>query len=372
MGDLSVLKQICTKSTIVLILMILVKTSTGAEITVNQKDSIILLKTGEKLFRQKPDSLQLQLACIHCHYLVVPDTFSLNPAANELIATAQNLTSSEFTELITDPLGSDRLMDAHQYSNLNAEELQALQFYLSVMQAKTTKERTCPDVNSILFLAGLLFLILTIIEYSRRKNLVNKTVRRIVFATGLTLCGWVTIAEARLIGNSLNYEPDQPIRFSHLVHAGENKLDCKFCHASAEHAAIAGIPSTRQCYFCHFQIREGSLAGEFELKKVLTAWELKKPIEWTRVCNLPDHVKFDHSAHVKSANIECKFCHGQVEIKHRIKQENSMTMKWCLDCHNRSYINLIKSEYYINISPVYSDSVLFSKIGGNDCITCHF
>jgi hypothetical protein len=344
----------------------------NAAVNRNKTDSLFLFQTGEKIFRQKPDSAGIKPACIDCHYVVFPDTFSLNPAAFEITFSASKLTAEEFTELITDPLGSDRLMDAHQHFIFSKEELGALQFYLTHLKTNVVKKRTKPGFFPVLFAVGILFLIFAVYDYFRSVNLLHPKVRHILFFSGLCICTWVTVAQARLLGNSLNYEPDQPIRFSHLVHAGENKLDCKFCHASAEHAAIAGIPSTRQCYFCHFQIREGSRAGEFELKKVLAAWEQTKPIEWLRVCNLPDHVKFDHSAHVKTAKLECIACHGQVEMKHRIKQETSMTMNWCLDCHNKSYINLKKSGFYINMSIVQADSVLFSDIGGRDCFTCHF
>jgi hypothetical protein len=130
---------------------------------------------------------------------------------------------------------------------------------------------------------------------------------------------WVTQAEVAR---------EQPIQFSHERHVAGNGLDCRYCHTSVEQSPFAGIPPTKTCMNCHSQIFSASPY----LEPVRLSFRSNRPIEWTRVHDLPDFVYFDHSIHVNKG-VGCTTCHGQVDRMPLMWQENSLQMEWCLDCH---------------------------------------
>jgi Cytochrome c7 and related cytochrome c len=121
---------------------------------------------------------------------------------------------------------------------------------------------------------------------------------------------------------------EQPIQFSHERHVAGNGLDCRYCHTSVEQSSFAGIPPTKTCMNCHSQIFSASPY----LEPVRLSFRSNRPIEWTRVHDLPDFVYFDHSIHVNKG-VGCTTCHGQVDRMPLMWQENSLQMEWCLDCH---------------------------------------
>jgi hypothetical protein len=120
----------------------------------------------------------------------------------------------------------------------------------------------------------------------------------------------------------------QPIAFDHRHHVRDDGIDCVYCHESVETDAFAGIPSTERCMGCHGQIWPASP----QLKLVRASWESGEPIRWQRVTSLPGYVYFHHGVHVH-AGIACARCHGRVEDMPRVQRTQSMTMKFCLDCH---------------------------------------
>jgi len=122
--------------------------------------------------------------------------------------------------------------------------------------------------------------------------------------------------------------PDQPIAFSHKLHAGDNEIGCTMCHAYAEHAPVAGIPSVGRCRGCHRFVSK----DKPEIQKVLAAFDEGKPIQWNRVHRLPDHVYFAHERHVQ-AGLACAECHGDVKSMDVARQVSPLTMGWCVDCH---------------------------------------
>jgi hypothetical protein len=131
---------------------------------------------------------------------------------------------------------------------------------------------------------------------------------------------------------NVGYSPDQPIVYSHAVHAGALKIPCLYCHFGAERGRYAGIPPAQICMNCHAQV----LKGHPEVLKVKTALADGRPIEWVRIHRLPDFAFFDHSIHVKRG-VACQTCHGQVQSMGRVTQEAPLTMGWCLECHRRSW-----------------------------------
>lgn len=125
--------------------------------------------------------------------------------------------------------------------------------------------------------------------------------------------------------------PPQPIPFSHQLHAGDLGVDCAFCHAGAERTALAGIPTTQTCMTCH----SGLPVGGASLAPVRSAFETGEPLLWSRVHRVPDHARFHHGVHV-SAGIGCADCHGKVEAMPETVKTETLSMKWCLDCHQES------------------------------------
>ena len=154
------------------------------------------------------------------------------------------------------------------------------------------------------------------------------------------------------IGIAQNYQPEQPIAFSHKIHAGDHGIDCNYCHHTARDSKHAGIPSLNVCMNCHTYINEGSLTGKEEINKIYAAIGFdpntrtyiadyeEKPIEWVRIHNLPDLAYFNHSQHVNVAGVDCQTCHGPIEEMDEVYQYSKLSMGWCINCHRETEIDL--------------------------------
>ncbi len=155
--------------------------------------------------------------------------------------------------------------------------------------------------------------------------------------------------------NDRGYAPTQPIPFSHKLHAGDLKMDCRYCHSNVDKGKHAGIPSTQVCMGCHqevapLQSTAAGAKGIDKLKEVAAdgvytgadgTVHQGGSIHWSRVHKLPDHVYFNHAKHV-SAGVDCTTCHGPVQSMVVMRQHSDLTMKWCLDCHRKDdYVSRI-------------------------------
>ncbi len=201
------------------------------------------------------------------------------------------------------------------------------------------------------------------------------------------------------VGVDQNYEPIQPIHFSHKIHAGENGIDCKYCHSSARTSKTSGIPSLNVCMNCHKNITEftGSADSTYvdyskefytaEIQKIYDAvgWDpakqaytgKEKPVKWVRIHNLPDFVYFNHSQHVSVAGLECQTCHGPVESMEIMRQHSPLTMGWCIECHRETEVNVKDNEYYAKIHEELSkkygvEKLTAAQLGGLECGKCHY
>jgi hypothetical protein len=230
----------------------------------------------------------------------------------------------------------------------------------------------------------------------------NKPVYTYTLSIGVVIALMSLLAGAssyHLPDNQQDYQPTQPIAFSHHLHAGELSIDCQYCHSGAETSRHAGIPAANVCMNCHQVVTSswGAVLAEdkrieelkkqaakenleltpeettpkltisAELGKLYDALALnderqpdsaKSPhlIEWVKVHNLPDYVYFDHRAHVH-AGVDCQTCHGNVESMERVRQVESLSMGWCVNCHRES-----------NRIGVKGKTVDASV----DCTTCHY
>ncbi|MDB4061794.1 c-type cytochrome [Vicingaceae bacterium] len=194
------------------------------------------------------------------------------------------------------------------------------------------------------------------------------------------------------VGVYQGYEPEQPIKFSHELHAGTNGIDCNYCHNSASYSKSAGIPSPNLCMNCHTYIQEGPQYGKEEIGKIYAALDFdpvtktygpnQKPIKWVKVHNLPDHVYFNHSQHVAIGKIACEKCHGPVETYTVGKQYAELTMGWCINCHRETKVQMADNGYYDEIHNrlpeelkkqyLEDGTITVSELGGIECAKCHY
>ncbi len=204
------------------------------------------------------------------------------------------------------------------------------------------------------------------------------------------------------IGVHQGYKPEQPIKFSHKIHAGDDKIDCNYCHSSARHSKTSGIPSLNVCMNCHTYI-DGSSGKTFmyggkqysmteEIQKIYDHLDYdpktKKygdnptPVKWVKIHNLPDHVYFSHQQHVVAGEQKCQTCHGPVEEMDVVEQHAPLTMKWCIECHQETAVATEGNGYYDEMhdrmTPEFREKVLsdgeltVDEIGGWECAKCHY
>jgi len=124
------------------------------------------------------------------------------------------------------------------------------------------------------------------------------------------------------------YMPNQPVEFSHALHAGKLGIDCRYCHTTVDQASHAAVPAVQTCMNCHAKIGKDNP----KLAPLRAAWVENKPIEWTKVHRLPDYAFFNHSAHV-TRGVGCVSCHGRVDQMEKVYQHENLSMGWCLNCH---------------------------------------
>jgi len=184
------------------------------------------------------------------------------------------------------------------------------------------------------------------------------------------VAGGFAAVELSRVGTSRGYAPEQPIAFSHTLHAGESEIPCLYCHGGARTSRHAGIPSLNVCMNCHAILTRQTR----EIEKLKEAVQRRQPIAWTRVHNLPDFVYFNHSRHVLTrtadfpSGVPCQTCHGPVETMARIEQVTELTMGWCLTCH--------REHAGIPTSTLERAAKRFSErpkpVTGTDCASCHY
>ena len=177
----------------------------------------------------------------------------------------------------------------------------------------------------------------------------------------------------------IGYQPEQPVPYSHALHAGELGMDCRYCHSTVERAGEAAVPPAATRMNCHVQVHPTSEV----LQPIRAAFAENRPVRWTRVNDLPDYVYFNHEAHVNAA-VGCETCHGRVDQMVKVFQAKSLTMEWCLDCHRnpskhlRDPENITKMGYDDQKSAVHrqaGEGETWQKRNAvnppTNCSTCH-
>jgi cytochrome c551/c552 len=233
----------------------------------------------------------------------------------------------------------------------------------------------------------------------------NKTYITLLTLLLFVVGGFYVVKGAIGLGRQRSYQPEQPIFYSHKVHAGTNQINCLYCHGSAMEGKSATIPSVNVCMNCHLTINEYTGApihredgtevdGTAEIQKIYAAAGYDpakkqytgkgKAIEWTRIHSLPDHVYFNHSQHVKAGKVQCQTCHGEITGMHEVYQASELSMSWCINCHRETKVDFnndkgegnkfysIYEKYHNEIKAGTRDSVTVADIGGLECQKCHY
>jgi len=229
--------------------------------------------------------------------------------------------------------------------------------------------------------------------YAKNQFLVLVSVIMLLLVSAYFAYGWMM-----QIGVDQGYEPLQPIHYSHRIHAGDNGIDCKYCHSAARVSKHSNIPSLNVCMNCHkniSEVAESTLAegNEYgvnyneEIQKLYDAvgWDKStqkytgktKPVKWIRIHNLPDHVYFNHAQHVSVAGVECQTCHGPVEEMEIMSQHSPLTMGWCINCHRETNVKVEDNAYYKKIHEELSKKygvkqLTAAQMGGLECGKCHY
>ncbi len=220
--------------------------------------------------------------------------------------------------------------------------------------------------------------------------------------------GYLATKGAIGLQRQTGYEPKQPIYYSHKVHAGINQISCLYCHGNAWESKHAAVPSTNVCMNCHKDIQsyekgpalfaeDGTpINGTAEIQKLYdyagfdpknaNAWDPSKakPIPWTKIHNLPDHVYFNHAQHIRAGNVQCQTCHGEITEMDEVRQVSELSMGWCVNCHRETKVDFntdsthgnkfysIYEKFHNDIRNGKMDSVTVKDIGGLECQKCHY
>ncbi|MEE9311467.1 MAG: cytochrome c3 family protein [Planctomycetota bacterium] len=186
------------------------------------------------------------------------------------------------------------------------------------------------------------------------------------------LFGFGSINDMMFPNLHTGYQPDQPLPFSHRLHAGNLNMDCEYCHTGADESRHATIPNLSTCKNCHWGRDEG-VAGKTSvskeaISKIHDAYE-KGGVVWKRVHNNADFVYFNHMTHTRIARdgegFSCETCHGEMSEKGVAAQENNLSMGWCINCHRTWNEEYEKKEVMRNGKPIGNVAPV------NACDACH-
>ena len=373
------------------------------------------------------------ITCVACHG---QDGISVSPIWPKLAGQHQSYLASQLHEFKKGPEGKRN--NAIMYgislalSNEDIDNILAYSDYIPPKPAIVSNVSSNSDITNsnstndiILILLSFVLIVLIILLV-----LINKTLKNLLIQNGLLIdeknnkkgipIGKAFVQNQFLvivsvvilllsstyfafqymlqIGVDQGYMPIQPIHYSHKIHAGDNQIECQYCHSSAKKSKHSGIPSLNVCMNCHENIAEYN--GEEDLEKGYTrdfyTNEIKKlykavgwdensqsytedtePVKWVRIHNLPDFVYFSHAQHVTVAGVDCQKCHGPVEEMEVLYQHSPLTMGWCLNCHKETNIKVKDNEYYTKIHEELSkkygvEELTVAQMGGLECGKCHY
>jgi mono/diheme cytochrome c family protein len=372
---------------------------------------VLLFSDGfltESIFAQAPDGSQLFLPCKACHNigtgkLIGPDLYGITKRRDKewirrFIKNSQDVVKSGDEYAV-------KLFEAHNkipmppfaYSD---EQIDAVVKYIDSFDttkvATTTTPTAAPEEKKAAenffaetkdhrqqygttFLIALILMLVALFDLFVTRLIKAKFVNVIVILISAFIITEITVVESIDLGRQPGYEPDQPILFSHKIHAGDNQIDCKYCHTGVSVSKHAGIPSVSVCMNCHMAVRSGRYSGTTEIAKIYSSIESGKPIQWIKVHNLPDHVYFNHAQHVIAGKVQCDQCHGDVKTMDRIRQVQPLSMGWCIACHRKMQVQFTENGYYQKFEKLHDEltsgkrtRITVEDVGGTECSKCHY
>lgn len=218
---------------------------------------------------------------------------------------------------------------------------------------------------------------------------INSVLRGTLLIVPAFVCylGWVVMTATAPETTHVGYAPEQPVPFSHKLHAGKLKMDCRYCHTTVETSAHAAIPPTQTCINCHSPA-DGNGAVSLtavhskstKLNEIFKSWANDTPVKWKRVHDLPDFVQFNHSAHV-ARGVSCVSCHDRIDQMDVVSQNHTLSMKSCLECHRNPEPHLRPLDKVTDMDWVPPKSATemgeliknHTNIKANqNCSTCHY
>ena len=335
------------------------------------------VRVGERIFHGFIPSVTNTINCASCHNVELIDTFNWNPSALDLALKYKDKDFNLFKSAIMAPTGQVMLR-IHENLELTDEQIHQIKSYLTVLAIKGEEPLKPLRTNRIIFTVLVIVFIVAFVDLAITRKIPYRVVHFALLAISLLFITRMIVKSAIDLGRSQDYQPDQPIKFSHMVHAGQNQTNCLYCHFNAEQSKFAGIPPANVCTNCHVLVKEGTRSGKFEISKIYHALETSQPIKWVKVYNLPDHVYFNHAQHVVAGKIDCLQCHGDVAAMDQIVQVNDLSMGWCIKCHretNVQFDNRFYGKYeqlHRNMREGKISKVTVEQIGGIDCMKCHY
>lgn len=321
------------------------------------------------------------------------------------------------------------------FPNLKNDEIDAILNYASnppVAAAPAGTGATAPAIPAqdqgnpvfiVLIILGLLLVLITALRYTKihlRNAVLEKegkpeepaqafldasrswfnNNKKLVALIGVLFFGWLVVqgwyaakgisvyAEEVTPGKWVGYHPSQPINFSHKIHAGDNGIQCQYCHSTVEKSKIASIPAVNVCMNCHKVIQETVNPGsKEEIQKIYDAAgydpesgsysKVPVSLRWNKVHVLPDHVFFSHQQHVVVGGVACEQCHGDVKAMGTVEQQRPLTMGWCVDCHRNTPLKMEGNGYYTELHEKMKEKykgqpITVAMAGGLECGRCHY
>ena len=395
--------------------------------------NLVAQSEGEQIFKSN---------CAACHLigggkLIGPDAkewlnsdrfTSTDDPIGTLVKYVQNPADFGVLQMPEHKLTSDEIKQVLNYVENYVPEVKEV---VDVVVEETEEEVFSTDIYLILFITILIALILILVSV---KNSLKESMSQPTETVLESVKYFVTINRNKIIigfilfvslmyllyhlmmgvGVVEKYQPDQPIAFSHEVHAGLNGVDCNYCHSSAKKSAHSGVPSANVCMNCHAVVKGDDDEAKQEIGKIWKSFGLdietdefvwdsvssydQTPIEWIRVHNLPDHAYFNHAQHVTVGGLECQQCHGNMQektvgqvatqeelnkiefnIKDGIEFDHpTLTMGWCIDCHRQKEVDLVNNDYYADMHEKMKqkhegvENFTVDMIGGLECGKCHY
>jgi hypothetical protein len=333
---------------------------------------------GERLFYGLVFAKDRSSNCAGCHNTHISDTLNWNPDALEISRKYLNKSAKDLSIVLLKPMGK-KMSQVHKGFQLTATDIVRLKAYMDKFVYTGLKPEKPLITNLLLLIISAILFLLSATDLVIKKIFKQQKINWVVISVTGVLITWIIAVNAIAFGRARGFSPDQPIKFSHAVHAGQNKIDCNYCHYSARSSKTSGIPPGNVCMNCHLLVRTGTRSGVTEINKLVEAYESRKAVDWIRIYRLPDFVFFSHAQHISAGGINCEACHGNVKEMHRLYQVPDLSMGWCIHCHDSRKVNFSDEYYKTYYSELYDslkagkiDSVRVASIGGRDCGKCHY